>query len=95
MTKTTEALAREAGARFMHTEDQHEVICFQPAQLARFEALARADERERCAGMRAALEIIAAQYDQNLSSTARQNCMATIASAAIRAVSESAGRSEG
>lgn len=34
-----------AGARMMHTEDQHEVVCFRPEALAEFVR----EERERCA----------------------------------------------
>jgi hypothetical protein len=55
MTKTTEELAREAG--FTCPDYAHPSFNFTKDGLARFEALVRADERERCAKVCEGLDV--------------------------------------
>lgn len=44
-----ERIAGRSGGRLMHLEDQTEVVCFRPHDLAHFAEMVAADERERLA----------------------------------------------
>lgn len=49
LTAVLERIAGRTGGRLMHLEDQTEVVCFRPHDLARFADQIAADERERLA----------------------------------------------
>lgn len=49
MDKKIARLAGMNGARMLHTEDGHEVVCFRPDDLDRFAELVAIEEREACA----------------------------------------------
>jgi hypothetical protein len=49
LTDVLERLAARSEGRLMHLEDQTEVVCFRPHDLASFADEVAANERERCA----------------------------------------------
>jgi len=49
LTDVLERIAGRSGGRIMHLEDQTEVVCFRPHDLARFAGQIAANERERLA----------------------------------------------
>lgn len=49
LTDVLERIAGRSGGRIMHLEDQTEVVCFRPHDLACFAAQVAAYERERLA----------------------------------------------
>lgn len=70
-TKATDQVmkaAGRAGARLLHTEDQHEVICFRPEALLAF---VRA-ERERCAKVCEGMESLAGPTVHDVARAIRQ-----------------------
>lgn len=57
LTEVLEIFTGRSGGRMMHLEDQTEVVCFRPHDLARFAELVAASEREWCAMVCAQLEV--------------------------------------
>jgi len=82
MTKTTEALAREAGF-YIDLEPTGDIRAFDPTgpivnpELARFEALVRADEREKAAQL---CDTYAAKCPNDDMSDMASSCAAAIRS---------------